>query len=158
LPRRSRDLGGQGNASPDLRYGEKLVSRFVNRLMIKGKKSLAFRIFYSAMDIIEKERKDASMDVFFLAMKNVTPSVQVKPRRVGGATYQVPTEVNPRRGEALACRWIISAAREKSKTPMNRSLAQEFISSAKGDSPSVKRKEDTHRMAEANRAFVHFKW
>ena len=158
MPRRSRAVDRQGNASPDLRYGDKLVSRFVARLMMKGKKSLAFKIFYDAMDIIEKEQKDSPIDVFMRAMKNVTPSVQVKPRRVGGATYQVPTEVDSRRGEALACRWMISSAREKSNMPMNRSLAQEFMSSAKGDSPSVKRREDTHRMAEANRAFVHFKW
>ena len=158
MPRRSRAVDRQAEASPDLRYGDRLVSRFVTRLMMKGKKSLAFKIFYDAMDIIEKEQKDSPIDVFMRAMKNVTPSVQVKPRRVGGATYQVPTEVDSRRGEALACRWMISSAREKSNMPMNRSLAQEFMSSAKGDSPSVKRREDTHRMAEANRAFVHFKW
>ena len=143
---------------PDSRYESHVLAKFINFVMYDGKKATAEKIIYNTLDKIKDKTKEDPIKVFNNAINNIRPNLEVRSRRVGGATYQVPTEVDSRRGEALACRWIISSAREKSNIPMNRSLAQEFMSSAKGDSSSVKRKEDTHRMAEANRAFVHFKW
>jgi small subunit ribosomal protein S7 len=126
--------------------------------MLNGKKTLAYKIVYSALDKIENDTKQIGIDVFKQAITNSSPDVEVRSRRVGGATYQVPREVRPNRRLALAIRWIITAAREKSGSPMFERIAQELIEASKSQGAAVKKKEDLHRMAEANRAFVHFRW
>ena len=133
------------------------LSRFINRIMERGKKSTAQRIVYSAFTQIESEANRPALEVFQLAVKNVTPLVEVKPRRVGGATYQVPTELRPTRSEALASRWLISAAQARKGVPMRQGLAQEILEASRGEGAAVRRREELHRMAEANRAFVHFR-
>ncbi len=143
---------------PDPRYDSQTVSKFVNRLMLKGKKSTAESIFYRAMDMIEQKTGQPGVNVFKQGLNNVKPSVEVKSRRVGGATYQVPVEVRPDRRTALASRWILGHARKRSEATMADRLAAELISASKGEGTSVKKKEDTHRMAEANRAFAHYRW
>jgi small subunit ribosomal protein S7 len=143
---------------PDAVYDSRLVQKFINRLMVRGKKSLAEHIFYTALDDIEERTGEKGIDVFEKAIKNVMPSVEVKPRRVGGATYQVPVEVRSERRTALAMRWIIGFARKKPGKTMVGKLATELVDAATGEGPSVKKKEDTHRMAEANRAFSHYRW
>jgi small subunit ribosomal protein S7 len=143
---------------PDPVFKDRLVSRFINRLLSRGKKSVAEKIFYSAMDIVaEKSGKDP-LEVFQQAIKNVMPVVEVKPRRVGGATYQVPMEVRPERRTALAIRWMITNARKRPGRTMIEKLSSEFLDAANGTGASVKRREDTHRMAEANKAFAHYRW
>jgi len=134
------------------------VSKFVNNLMWQGKKSISERIFYDAMDIIEQRTGQPGVNVFKQGLNNVKPSVEVKSRRVGGATYQVPVEVRPERRTALATRWLLSHARARSEKSMAERLATELIMASKGEGSSVKKKEDTHRMAEANRAFAHYRW
>jgi small subunit ribosomal protein S7 len=126
--------------------------------MLNGKKTLAYKIVYDALDKIENDTKQIGIDVFKQAITNTSPDVEVRSRRVGGATYQVPREVRPNRRLALAIRWIINAARERSGSPMFERIAQELIEASKSQGTAVKRKEDLHRMAEANRAFVHFRW
>ena len=144
--------------APDPRHNSVEIGRFVGRMMMRGKKSLAQRIIYDALDIVQQETKQDPVQVMSQAMKNVTPLLEVKPRRVGGATYQVPLEVPAARGEALASRWIIAAAKARKGMPMGRRLALELMDAAKGDGPAVRRREDLRRMAEANRAFVHYRW
>lgn len=143
---------------PDLRYSSVKVQMFVNRLMKGGKKSTAQRIVYDSFDLIEKRMKRPPLEVFQEAMRNATPSVEVKPRRVGGATYQVPMEVPAHRQTSLAIRWLLAAARNRNGRSMAENLAAEFMDASTGQGAAVKRKDDTHRMAEANRAFAHFRF
>jgi small subunit ribosomal protein S7 len=143
---------------PDPRYDSQTVSKFVSNLMTEGKKSTAERIFYSAMDLIEERTGQPGVTVFKLAVNNVKPALEVKSRRVGGASLQVPVEVRPERRAALAMRWLISYSRERSEKTMSERLAAELILASKGEGNAIKKKEDTHRMAEANRAFAHYRW
>ena len=142
---------------PDPKYNNLLLARFINRLMIKGKKSVAQRLVYHALELIQEESRRDPMEVFEQAIRNATPIVEVKPRRIGGATYQVPTELRTNRSEALAMRWIIRGARGRTGAPMRRSLATEFMDASRGEGSAVRRREELHRMAEANRAFVHYR-
>lgn len=142
----------------DPRYDSQTVSKFINRLMVEGKKSTAERVFYKAMDSIEQRTGQPGVNVFKQGLNNVKPVVEVKSRRVGGATYQVPVEVRPERRTALATRWILQFARSRSEKNMAERLAAELISASKGEGNAIKKKEDTHRMAEANRAFAHYRW
>jgi small subunit ribosomal protein S7 len=143
---------------PDPRYDSQTVSKFVNNLMIQGKKSTAEGIFYTAMDLIEERTGQPGVTVFKQAVNNAKPALEVKSRRVGGASLQVPVEVRPDRRGALAMRWIIGYARDRSEKTMAERLAAELILAAKGEGNTIKKKEDTHRMAEANRAFAHYRW
>lgn len=142
---------------PDPRYKEVVVSKFVNNLMVDGKKSLAYTILYDALDQVEEKTGESGLDIFKAALDNVMPTVEVKSRRVGGATFQVPTEVNPKRRVALGMKWLIRYAQSRGGKTMKDKLAAEFMAAAKGEGQAVKKKEDTHRMAEANKAFSHFK-
>jgi small subunit ribosomal protein S7 len=143
---------------PDARYDSQTVSKFINAMMLAGKKSTAERIFYGAMDIVEEKTSQPGVNVFKQALSNVKPVVEVKSRRVGGATYQVPVEVRPERRTALAMRWLISYSRDRGEKSMAEKLAAEVISASKGEGNAVKKKEDTHRMADANKAFAHYRW
>jgi small subunit ribosomal protein S7 len=143
---------------PDAKYGSVDLVRFINKVMLGGKKSVAQRVVYGALDIVERQARRPPVDIFQEALRNTTPMLQVKSRRVGGATYQVPLEVAPRRGLAMAMRWIIGSARARTGRPMSERLAQEFLEASRGEGASVKRREDLHRMAEANRAFAHYRW
>lgn len=143
---------------PDPRYDSQTVTKFINNLMSKGKKSLSEGIFYGAMDIIEQRTGQPGVNVFKQALSNVKPSVEVKSRRVGGATYQVPIEVRPDRRTALAIRWILMYARARNEKTMAERLAMELTMASRGEGNSIKKREDTHRMAEANRAFAHYRW
>jgi small subunit ribosomal protein S7 len=143
---------------PDPRYDSQTVSKFVSNLMNDGKKSLAEGIFYKAMDMIEERTGQPGVAVFKLAVNNAKPAVEVKSRRVGGASLQVPVEVRPERRTALAMRWLISYARARGEKTMAERLAAELILASKGEGNAIKKKEDTHRMAEANRAFAHYRW
>jgi len=143
---------------PDPRYDSQTVSKFLNNLMTAGKKSLGERIFYDAMDLIEQRTGQPGVNVFKQALSNVKPSLEVKSRRVGGATYQVPVEVRPERRTALGMRWLIQYSRSRREKTMSERLAAEVILASKGEGESIKKKEDTHRMAEANKAFSHYRW
>ena len=143
---------------PDSRYGSKQVSMFVNRMMKDGKKSVATRIMYNAFDIMAEKGDVDAIDLFSKALKNVSPSVEVKPRRVGGATYQVPIEVAPSRREALAMRWLLAAARSRNGKTMSEKLAGELMDAANNSGGAMKRREEVHRMAESNRAFSHYRF
>jgi len=146
------------NVPPDPRYYSEDLGRFINKVMKWGKKTTAQRVVYGAFDIVGDMLKADPLDVFNQAMKNVTPLVEVRPRRIGGATYQVPTELRSSRSQALAIRWIINASRARKGIPMSRGLALELVDASKGEGASIRRREELHRMAEANRAFVHYKW
>ena len=146
------------NITPDPKYHSVELSRFINKIMLNGKKSVAQRIVYDALDIVEQESRQRSMEVFEQAVRNATPSLEVRSRRVGGATYQVPTEVRPERRMALAIRWLISGARARGGRPMAQRLSQELMEASRNQGSAVKRREDLHRMAEANRAFAHYRW
>ena len=143
---------------PDARYDSQTVSKFINAIMLAGKKSTAERIFYGAMDLVEARTSQPGVNVFKAALTNLKPVVEVKSRRVGGATYQVPVEVRPDRRNALAMRWLISYSRDRGEKSMAEKLAAEVIAASKGEGNAVKKKEDTHRMAEANKAFAHYRW
>jgi len=156
VSRRSRAV--KRPVPPDPRYDSQTVSKFINNLMEKGNKGLSERIFYSAMDMIEQRTSQPGVTVFKAAVSNAKPAVEVKSRRVGGASLQVPVEVRPERRTALAMRWLISYARARSEKTMAERLAAELILAAKGEGNTIKKKEDTHRMAEANRAFAHYRW
>jgi small subunit ribosomal protein S7 len=143
---------------PDSRYDSQTVSKFINVLMYQGKKATGERIFYGAMDLVEERTTQPGVNVFKQALTNLKPVVEVKSRRVGGATYQVPVEVRPERRTALAMRWLIQYSRERNEKSMSEKLAAEVISASKGEGNAVKKKEDTHRMAEANKAFAHYRW
>jgi small subunit ribosomal protein S7 len=142
---------------PDPRYGDTLITRFVNSIMYDGNKSVAFDIFYSAMDIVEKKTNELGVDVFKRALTNVTPQVEVSARRVGGATFQIPSEVRPARKMALGMRWLILYTRRRNGRTMAEKLAAEVLAAANNEGAAVKKKEDTHKMAEANKAFSHFR-
>ncbi len=143
---------------PDPLYNNLTVAKFINQVMRQGKKSIAKKIVYGAFDIIKEKTKKEPLDIFTLALRNAGPSLEVKPKRIGGATYQVPREVRGERRETLAMRWIIGAARKKKGKPMREKLAEELIEASNNTGLAVKKKIDTHRMAEANRAFAHFAW
>ena len=143
---------------PDPIYGEALVTRFVNNLMMEGKKNLAFKVFYSAIDMVGEKTGEDGLEVWKKALNNVMPVVEVKSRRVGGATFQVPLEVRPERKVSLAIKWMIRYARLRGEKTMEQRLAGEIIAASKGEGAAVKKKDDTHRMAEANKAFSHFRF
>ena len=143
---------------PDPKFNDTLVTRFVNNMMYDGKKSTAYSIFYNAVEIVENKTKESGLDTWKKALNNVMPAVEVKSRRVGGANFQVPTEVRPERKIALGMKWLISYARRRGEKTMQEKLAGEIISAAKGEGAAVKKKEDTHKMAEANKAFSHFRF
>lgn len=142
---------------PDPKFQEALVTRFVNNLMISGKKNKAYKLFYSALDIVAEKTTEDGLIVWKRALSNVTPAVEVKTRRIGGANYQIPQEVRPERKIALAMKWMIQYATERKENSIVRGLASEIIAAAKNEGGAWKKKEDTHRMAEANKAFSHFK-
>jgi small subunit ribosomal protein S7 len=154
MPRRYRPE--KRVVEPDLRYGSVHVAMFVNRLMRDGKKSTARGVLYESFDLVEQRANRAPLEVFEEALKNVTPQIEVKPRRVGGATYQVPIPVDPHRQTTLAMRWILAAARSRGGRSMAEKLANEFMDAATNQGSAVKKKDDVHRMAEANRAYSHF--
>ena len=156
MSRRTKSVRRPVPADP--RYDSQTVSKFINSLMYQGKKSTAERIFYSAMDMIEERTGQPGVTVFKQAVNNAKPALEVKSRRVGGASLQVPVEVRPERRAALAMRWIIEVSRARSEKTMQERLAAELILASKGEGNTIKKKEDTHRMAEANRAFAHYRW
>jgi small subunit ribosomal protein S7 len=142
---------------PDPRYSDPMVTRFVNNMLWQGKKGVSFAIFYDAMDLIQERAGQDPHDTWKKALENATPSVEVRSRRIGGATFQIPTEIHPKRKISIGMKWLIRFARERSGKGMADKLANELIAAAKGEGAAVKRKEETHRMAEANRAFAHFR-
>jgi small subunit ribosomal protein S7 len=156
MSRRQRSVKREVPADPQ--YGSTTVSKFINSLMYDGKKSTAEGIFFEAMRIVEEKTGQAAMNVFKQAVNNVKPVLEVKSRRVGGATYQVPVEVRPERRNALAMKWLIGYARERGEKTMADRLAAEVMAASKNEGSSIKKKEDTHRMAEANKAFAHYRW
>jgi small subunit ribosomal protein S7 len=156
MPRRNRPP--RRIIESDVKYSSELVARFANKLMRDGKKSKAFRIVYDAFDIIEERAKKPPLEVFEQAVKNATPLLEVRPRRVGGATYQIPMEVRPERRLSLAIRWLMQSTRQRPGKSMAEKLASELMDAAAGQGASIKKRDDTHRMAEANRAFAHYRW
>ncbi|MGD9505811.1 MAG: 30S ribosomal protein S7 [Syntrophobacteraceae bacterium] len=143
---------------PDPKYNSRLVAKFVNNIMRRGKKSLAERVLYGSFDLMQQRSKQDPLDIFHKAMDNVRPVIEVKSRRVGGATYQVPVEVRQERRDALAMRWIIGYAKQRSEKTIIQKLAGELADAAQNRGGAVKKREDTHRMAEANKAFAHYRW
>ena len=143
---------------PDAKYGDKVLTKFMNNLMIDGKKSVAERIVYNAFDRVEDKLKKAPVDVFHEALDNIKPNLEVRSRRVGGATYQVPVDVRPERREALAIRWLIAAAQKRNENTMEERLAGELLDAVNNRGAAVKKREDTHKMADANKAFSHYRW
>ncbi len=143
---------------PDPKYHDRMVAKFMNNLMYRGKKSLSERIFYGAMDIVESRTHEDPLKMFKKAMENVKPVLEVKARRVGGATYQVPVEIRSSRRTALAMRWLINYARARGEKTMMERLAAEVVDAANNRGSSIKKREDTHKMAEANKAFAHYRW
>jgi small subunit ribosomal protein S7 len=143
---------------PDPKFGDTLVSQFINSLMLDGKKSVAQRIMYDAFDMIQERTGQAGVEVFRKAMTNASPLIEVRSRRVGGATYQVPTEVRPERRTALAIRWLLTYSRARGEKSMAQRLANELVAASNNEGATIKKRDDTHRMAEANRAFAHFRF
>jgi len=143
---------------PDPKFHDTLVTKFISILMLSGKKSVAERIFYGALDMVSERSKQDPLSIFKRAMDNVKPILEVKSRRVGGSTYQVPVEVKPERRQALSARWIVQAAKSRSERTMRQRLAGELLDAANNTGVSIKKKEDTHKMAEANKAFAHYRW
>lgn len=156
MPRRRRPV--KREVLPDPKYASKLVTKFINVMMYEGKKGVSETIFYRAMDILEQKTKKDPVEVFMQALENVKPVVEVKSRRVGGATYQVPIEIRPERRQALGIRWIINYSRSRSEKTMFQKLAGELMDAYNNTGSSIKKKEDTHKMAEANKAFSHYKF
>jgi small subunit ribosomal protein S7 len=156
MSRRSRAERRVVEADP--RYDSVSVSKFINSLMLDGKKSTAEKIFYQALDILEERSGQPGVNVFRQALSNAKPALEVKSRRVGGATYQVPIEVRPERRQALAIKWLITFARARSEKTMAERLAGELLAASRGEGGTIKKKDDTHRMAEANKAFAHYRW
>ena len=146
------------NVLPDSKFNDKVVTKFINGLMVDGKKSIAENIFYNALEEIEKETNESGIEIFRRAMENVRPQLEVRSRRIGGATYQVPVEVRKDRQQTLAIRWLVRYTRERKEYGMVNKLKKELIAAANSEGGSVKKKEDTYKMAEANRAFAHYKW
>ena len=146
---------------PDPKFGDVSVTRFVNNLMLDGKKSIAYTIFYDALDLVGKKMKDADkspLEIWKQALENITPQVEVKSKRIGGATFQVPMEVRPERRQTLGLRWISTYSRARNERTMKERLANEILDAMNGQGGACKKRDDTHRMAEANRAFAHYKW
>ncbi len=143
--------------APDPRYNDPIVTQFVNNLMLQGKKSISYANFYNAMDIVKERTSENEYEIFKKALGNVMPSVEVRSRRVGGATFQIPTEISPNRRMSIGMKWMIRFSRERSGKGIAEKLAAEILAASRGEGAAVKRKEDTHRMAEANRAFAHFR-
>ena len=156
MPRRARVV--KRDIAPDGRYGSKVIARFINNLMLDGKKSIAERIVYDALDRAEAQLRRPPVDIFEQALRNSTPVLEVKPRRVGGATYQVPVEIKGDRRVSLAMRWLIQSARNRTGKTMADKLAGELLDAFHGQGATVKKRDDTHRMAEANKAFAHYRW
>ena len=156
MSRRNRAF--KRDISPDVRYNSLMVQMFINRMMVNGKKSTAQRIMYGTLALVEERSKRPGLEVFEQAMRNATPQIEVKPRRVGGATYQVPVEVPADRRNTLAMRWLLGAARSRGGKSMIEKLAGELMDAASGNGAAIKKREETHKMAEANRAFAHFRW
>jgi small subunit ribosomal protein S7 len=153
-----RNRASKRPVKPDVKYNNKVVSSFINKLMLDGKKTVAAGVFYDALDLVEQRAKKPGIEIFEQAMKNATPLIEVRPRRVGGATYQIPLEVRPERRESLAIRWLVTASRGRSGKSMAEKLAAELMDAANNQGSTVKKREDTHKMAEANRAFAHYRW
>lgn len=156
MPRRGQAPRREIDSDP--KYDSKRMARFINKLMMGGKKSLAERIFYGALDLIEERMERDPVEVFSEAVENATPLLEVKARRVGGSTYQIPVEIRPERRESLAMRWLIQTARGRPGKSMVEKLASELMDAANSTGATIKRKEDVHRMAEANKAFAHYRW
>jgi small subunit ribosomal protein S7 len=156
MPRRARVT--KRPVTPDARYQNKILAKFVNNIMMRGKKSTAQMLVYDALERVEKQTKRPPIEVFEQAIRNVTPMLEVKPRRVGGATYQVPVEIKGDRRQALAFRWLIKTARGRTGKSMAEKLAAELIDASHGVGATIKKREDTHKMAEANKAFSHYRW
>ncbi len=156
MPRRR--VAARRQILPDPKHGSELLAKFINMMMEDGKKSVAERLIYSALDQVAEKKGEEPLGLLEQALENVRPAVEVKSRRVGGATYQVPVEVRPARRNSLAMRWVIDAARKRSEKSMAHRLAGEFMDAADARGSAVKKKEDTHRMAEANKAFSHYRW
>jgi small subunit ribosomal protein S7 len=156
MPRRGHVI--ERELSPDAKYHSVIVTRLINRIMTGGKKATAESIIYDALDIMQQQGAKAPVNVLEQAVKNATPLLEVKPRRVGGATYQVPVEVRPDRGTSLAIRWLIRSARARADKSMAKKLAAELIDASKEQGATIKKREDTHKMAQANRAFAHYRW
>lgn len=156
MPRRGTVI--KRGMPPDAKHGSATIVRLVNRIMMHGQKATAERIVYDALDIIEQQERKPPVDILEQAVKNATPLLEVKPRRVGGATYQVPVEVRPERGLSLAMRWLIKSTRARTGKSMAEKLAAELADAAKGQGATIKKRDDTHKMAEANRAFAHYRW
>ncbi len=156
MPRRAKVY--KKRITPDPKYSSLLVSRFIVRVMQKGKKSTAQHIVYGALDILQSQAKKEPLPLLEQAIKNITPTLEVKPRRVGGATYQVPVEVKTERGLSMALKWLIKSARERKGKPIAERLAAELTDAVQGQGSAVKKREETHKMAEANRAFAHYRW
>ena len=153
-----RNRADKREIAGDPKYGDTTAAKFINNLMVGGKKSLAERIFYGALESIEAKTGQPGLQVFRQALSNARPHLEVKSRRVGGATYQVPTEVRPERQSALAMRWLIGFARQRGEKSMAERLAAELVAASKNDGATIRRKEEVHRMAEANKAFAHYRW
>ena len=153
-----RRVAAKREINPDPRFGSDTLSKFMNMIMVDGKKSVAERIVYGALDVIESKGHSEPLDLVSKALDNVQPRVEVKSRRVGGATYQVPVEVRPARRMALSMRWLIDAARKRNERTMAAKLAGELLDASEGRGAAAKKREDTHRMAEANKAFAHYRW
>ena len=156
MPRRKS--ASKREKMPDVKYGSQLVSMFINSMMSDGQKGPASTAFYDSMEIVAERQTESSVNLFKTAIDNVKPLLEVKSRRVGGATYQVPVEIRQERRTSLAIRWILIAARERKEKTMAERLAGEFLDAAKNQGSSIKKKEDTHKMAEANKAFAHYRW
>ena len=156
MPRRAQAI--KREISPDAKYQSVIVARLVNKVMRCGKKSTAEKIVYGALQVVEQQESKAPVSLLEQAVRNATPLLGVKPRRIGGATYQVPVEVRPDRGLSLAMRWLVNSARARTGKSMVEKLAAELSGASKGQGATIKRREDTHRMAEANKAFAHFRW
>src|SRR5439155_5502590 len=156
MPRRGR--APRRDIQPDGMHHSRPLQAFINKVMVGGGKSVAEGIVYNALDLAEEQARRPAMDVFDAALRNATPAVEVKPRRVGGATYQVPVDIRAERRQSLAMRWLVRSARSRRGRSMAEKLASELMDAANGQGATVKRREDTHRMAEANRAFVHYRW
>jgi small subunit ribosomal protein S7 len=156
MPRRGR--APRREITPDPKFHSRPLQAFINKVMVGGKKSTAEQIVYGALEMIEAQANRPAMDVFDQALRNATPAVEVKPRRVGGATYQVPVDIRAERRSSLAMRWLVRSARARRGKSMAEKLAGELMDASSGQGATVKRREDTHRMAEANRAFVHYRW
>ena len=157
MPRRGKAVTKR-TVEPDAKYQSVAVTKFMHKIMLSGKKATAEKIMYGALDIIQQQTDQEPLGIFEAALKNTTPMMAVKPRRIGGATYQVPIELDSVRGAALAMRWMIDTARSRKGKPMAQKLASEILDASRGEGASVKKRTDTHKMAEANRAFAHYKW